>query len=288
MIFGAFCNAFLSKALKRLIRQERPLYTTNGGATATAADAAHLVQAAASGVVASAVDAAVFTADELGVSHPSPTPVMQALPVPMTKDLGHGMPSSHAMSLFYFAAYIALACEDIILSTAHYDTRGVSPHPVILVLRRLLPDWMETSWDAGTGRIVFIVILFSLVCVECWTRVRRRLHTWAQIVVGSVLGAVVGSVHYFRVMPMLREASRDIPPLAERSTTFVAMFTIGMTLMAALTLGQRRHAAGCCARLPARAPPLVSSLMLSSMLAIPCVCLQSVARSALRRMYFAE
>lgn len=239
---GAFLNAFLSKGLKRLIAQERPMYAAREIAAVDApSSASQLVQTAASGVMASAVDAAFFTADELGVSHPSPTAVLQSLPVPMP-DLGHGMPSSHAMSLFYFAAYLALASAAIIFSHQHYDSRSEQPHPVILLLRRLLPDWMEASWDDGWGRSVLIGALYALVSLECYTRIRRRYHTWQQIVVGAGLGTVVGFVHHRWLMPIIREASRDVPSLQERSPAFIACFTVGMTALAAITLGQSTRA----------------------------------------------
>lgn len=240
-LVGAFSNAFLSKGLKRLIRQDRPLHKTTqlahdeGARTA----ATHLVEAATSAVVATAVDTAIFAADEIGIKHPSPTPILHALPVPMEKELGHGMPSSHAMSLCFFATYIALACQTIYLVS---HPNGVSSiHPFISLLRNLLPSCLKSSWDYGYGRYIFMTIMFVLVILECASRVRRRYHTWAQIIVGSILGSIVGYIHSTYAMPILREVSRDIPPLAERSNTFIITFSLGMTLLGALTLGTERH-----------------------------------------------
>jgi membrane-associated phospholipid phosphatase len=242
---GAFLNVFISKGLKRLIAQDRPMYAMQKQA-GTAAAAGQAVKGAASGVIASAVDAAFFAADELGVSHPSPRHVLGALPVPQP-DLGHGMPSSHAMSLFYFATYLALASKAIVFSPAHYSSSSASssssgalqaaPHPVILLLRRILPDWMEESWDDGVGRYVCIGVVYALVSVECYTRIRRRYHTWQQIVVGACLGSLYGFVHHRFVMPVVREQSKDVPPLAERSNTFMVCVTVGMTALAAIVLG---------------------------------------------------
>lgn len=234
-------NAFLSKGLKRLIRQERPLYAIPRLIAETATHegtlqaASQVAQAATSGVLATAVDAAIFAADELGVAHPSPTPILQSLPVPMKSDMGHGMPSSHAMSLFYFATYLSIAAQSIYLRNVHYPASDLG-HPFIQLMRRLLPDPCEESWDVGYGRTIVITTMFTLVAFECYTRIRRRFHTWQQITVGAILGSIVGFVHYHYVMPAIREASRDIPPLSDRSPTFIASFTLFMTSIAALTL----------------------------------------------------
>ena len=262
-ICGAFVNAFLAKLLKRAIAQDRPMFAAekrNNNSRkrsssrvapplvpmpSSAADASvghraeEAVKEAASEVAAAAVDAAVFAADTLGVAHPEPTPLLASLPHPMPteKELGHGMPSSHAMSLFYFATYLSLAAYS-------YDTRPVlssagvpaPPHPFISLLQTHVPQWLQLSWTGGYARPVAVSVLYVLVSLECWTRIRRRLHSWQQICVGGLLGATVAWIHTRVGMPLVRELSKDVPPLAERSTQFKIVLVTCFTIVALLTL----------------------------------------------------
>jgi hypothetical protein len=257
-VLGAFLNAFIAKLLKRVIKQQRPMFRPSLAATATkskqqassdaladtsdgvVAAAGALVQEAASEVAASAVDTALFAADTFGVSHPPPEPLLAALPHPQLseKHLGHGMPSSHAMSLFYFATYLTLAVYDSRNWQPVINSAGVPqpPHPFVVLLQTHLPAWLLHSWTHGWARPTIVAVLYTLVSLECWTRIRRRLHSPAQIGVGALLGAVVAFLHAHVLMPVVREQSKDVPPLAERSAQFKIVLVACMTIMAALTL----------------------------------------------------
>lgn len=268
-ICGAFINAFIAKLLKRIIAQKRPMFVepvtkahaamptaskrnvsvapTAAAAAApvgsdTAASvgemAASVVQEAASEVAASAVDAAVFAADVLGVEHPSSAPLLAALPHPQPseKHLGHGMPSSHAMSLFYFATYLTLAAYSTGGAVITSAGSPVQPHPFVQLLQTYLPTWIQHSWTHGWLRPLLVGVLYTLVSLECWTRIRRRLHSWQQIAVGAFLGSAVAAVHFIRVMPLVRELSKDVPPLAERSAEFKLVLVAFFAVIGALTL----------------------------------------------------
>lgn len=261
-ICGAFMNAFIAKLLKRIIAQKRPMFVepvtkaaagkrnvsvapaaaaapAGSDAAASVTElAASVVQEAASEVAASAVDAAVFAADVLGVEHPSSAPLLAALPHPQPseKHLGHGMPSSHAMSLFYFATYLTLAAYSTGGTVITSAGSPVQPHPFVQLLRTYLPTWLQHSWTHGWTRPLLVALLYTLVSFECWTRIRRRLHSWQQIAVGAFLGSAVATVHWHRVMPLVRELSKDVPPLAERSTEFKLVLVAFFAIVGALTL----------------------------------------------------
>jgi len=246
-VAGAFLNAFLAKLLKRLIGQQRPMFRAPPQPPAIPPDAegvvavaGALVQEAVSEVAASAVDTALFAADTLGVEHPAPEPILAALPHPQLSEqhLGKGMPSSHAMSLFYFATYLTLAIYDSRDWQPVLSSEGVPqpPHPFVQLLQAHLPQWFLQSWAHGWARPAVVALLYTLVSLECWTRIRRRLHSPAQICVGALLGACVATVHTRFWMPLLREASKDVPPLAERTTEFKVALVAFMAVLAALTL----------------------------------------------------
>lgn len=67
------------------------------------------------------------------------------------KTLGYGMPSSHSCSLFYAIVWL------------HY-------HESI--------------------HIYYIYVMYIIICIECWSRIYRRFHTWKQIIAGSILGTL--------------------------------------------------------------------------------------------------
>ena len=123
-IYGAICNALLSKILKRLINAARP-----AGAQ---------------------------------LSDP-------------------GMPSSHAMSLFFFAAFLSNGALEWHVS----DTLYISSKMLSLVNDHL----RLLQRTAAVGVVALAAVLAVL-------RVRAGLHTVAQISVGSAIGACNGAVWY--------------------------------------------------------------------------------------------
>jgi membrane-associated phospholipid phosphatase len=79
------------------------------------------------------------------------------------KSSGYGMPSNHAQSLAFFAAYTALFC----VRRAHFE-------------------WRITRW-ALIGAAV------ALAAAVCWSRVALHLHSAEQVVVGALVGAAAGA-----------------------------------------------------------------------------------------------
>lgn len=149
-LFGAICNALLSKVLKRLINISRPV-----GAR---------------------------------LSDP-------------------GMPSSHAQSLFFFAAYLASG-------VAGWQTL---PSPML-----------------RAGAAVGLVLLATGLTL---LRVRAGLHTPLQVGVGAVIGAVNGAAMWV-ASPRIE---RHIEHQVERPELIAALLVVGFLTVASVerTLGWR-------------------------------------------------
>jgi len=238
-IFGAFINAFIGKLLKRILKHDRPLYVAAAGAAKEVVDgAASAAAEAGSEMVASAVDAAVLTASQFGVAKPNTRAILSSLPHPQRtdKELGHGMPSSHAMSLAFFASYLSLTAMQLVLTPPSSSTS----HPMLDSLRSMLPSSFHREWDKDLSwRVSLVAVLYGLVLLECANRVRRRLHSSAQILVGLLLGSLNGFIHHRYGMAWIREQFKHTSTLAERSVQFKIALTIALTLVSALTL--ERH-----------------------------------------------
>ena len=124
-IYGAICNALLSKVLKRLINAARPV----------------------------------------GAQLSDP-----------------GMPSSHAMSLFFFAAFLSSGALEW---RATLNASILSDSALSFVNNRL--DMLR--WIAAASVVALAAALAIL-------RVRAGLHTVAQVSVGSAIGACNGAFWY--------------------------------------------------------------------------------------------
>jgi membrane-associated phospholipid phosphatase len=114
------------------------------------------------------------------------------------KKLGPGMPSSHAMSLFYFAVYLSLQQRFGGWLSSGSSSSSSSPNhsnSIIII-------------------IVVRVMLLTAATLATYSRVRRRLHTAAQCVVGAALGSCSAAAMHWCAMPRIRRwhANRE-PPL---------------------------------------------------------------------------
>lgn len=93
-----------------------------------------------------------------------------------------GMPSSHAQSLFFFAAFLASGAQ-------------IWSMPI---------EFANGTPLASVFRAVASVAIVALAAVLTLLRVRAGLHTMAQIGVGAVIGAANGAL-WFRTSPALLE-----------------------------------------------------------------------------------
>ena len=84
-----------------------------------------------------------------------------------------GMPSSHAQSLFFFAAYLGAAARDS-----------------VAIGRLLGPDAPRRTVDLVRGAVAVGLVVAALAL--SLQRVAAGLHTLAQVVVGGVVGGVCG------------------------------------------------------------------------------------------------
>ena len=155
-IYGAICNALLSKLLKRMINAARP-----AGAQ---------------------------------LSDP-------------------GMPSSHAMSLFFFAAFLSSGLLE-------WD---VWPRGALLSTQHL-----ELLRPAAACCVVVLAAVLALL------RVRAGLHTIAQVSVGSAIGACNGALWYrYGAGPLEQYLEVRIDGLSGASTKGIAG---ALVLVGALTV----------------------------------------------------
>lgn len=161
---------------------------------------------------------------------------------PKHAELGHGMPSSHAQSLFYFATYLALASKFITFQTiqhtlTHEQTQTqTSPSTISNIIAPYLTSSMIDSWQLGYARIYLILALYSYAIGASVTRIIRGLHTTPQIVVGAVIGAIFAYFYECYAMPWIRLQTADVLPIRERSWQFQLGVSFLLTSISALTL----------------------------------------------------
>uniref|UniRef100_A0A2P2I2I9 Dolichyldiphosphatase n=2 Tax=Hirondellea gigas TaxID=1518452 RepID=A0A2P2I2I9_9CRUS len=89
----------------------------------------------------------------------------------------YGMPSSHSQMAWFFAAYTIL----FVLFRLHHNRDSV----------------FEMLWKVST--LLSVVVMAALVM---YSRVYLLYHSWAQVLVGAVLGVVLG-VSWFAVVHLL-------------------------------------------------------------------------------------
>ena len=92
-----------------------------------------------------------------------------------------GMPSSHAQSLFFFASYLSLVVDDLVIESF------VGSAPII--------------------RAAFPAACFGTAAVLANLRVRAGLHTYAQVSVGGAFGAAAAAA-WVKLQPSLILAVR--------------------------------------------------------------------------------
>mmetsp|Transcript_22948 Transcript_22948/g.64484 ORF Transcript_22948/g.64484 Transcript_22948/m.64484 type:complete len:215 (+) Transcript_22948:75-719(+) len=93
---------------------------------------------------------------------------------------GFGMPSSHAQFMFFFATYFTL-----LLVTSNLSL-GVA-------LPRGLPLRAAAVWTIFLGAVVV-----------SYTRIFLGVHTWAQVIVGAMVGAMTAVVWYAAMVRIVR------------------------------------------------------------------------------------
>jgi hypothetical protein len=91
----------------------------------------------------------------------------------MTEGRGPGMPSSHSSSLFFFASYLTL--------TAALDTASNE--------WRLLGGRLHATGDSRLQLFRGAALAFDIYALVASISRVPKLHTYAQIVVGALVGA---------------------------------------------------------------------------------------------------
>ncbi|XP_047740607.1 dolichyldiphosphatase 1-like, partial [Hyalella azteca] len=86
----------------------------------------------------------------------------------------YGMPSSHSQMVWFFALYATF----FVLFRLHHNRESI----------------FEAIWKAS-----IIAAVFCIASVVVYSRVYLLYHSWAQVIVGSVLGAVLGVGWFFIV-----------------------------------------------------------------------------------------
>jgi len=144
-------------------------------------------------------------------------------------DIGHGMPSSHAQSMFYFATYLSLAVllppAPVIPFTAadsairldlapgcpkdkqslEQDLENVTTFWQMLpLLAKYEIDWTETVFASTYAKYCFVAFLLLWATLASAVRVRSKLHSVAQIVVGACVGSSFCALYVIFVMPYMR------------------------------------------------------------------------------------
>ncbi|CAN0299960.1 unnamed protein product [Ectocarpus sp. 12 AP-2014] len=126
-----------------------------------------------------------------------------------------GMPSSHAMSLFYLGTYLVI---------------GLQEHGVLL-LHPSLP-----SWPLGVTQTQTLLGMYALTA-SLW-RVKAGFHTLPQVAVGAAVGAVDAVLWYHLCHPYLLSQARlgqvdtvfggpNIPVELAFAVCFVTFLTFG-------------------------------------------------------------
>ncbi|CAM9410990.1 unnamed protein product [Ectocarpus sp. 12 AP-2014] len=125
-----------------------------------------------------------------------------------------GMPSSHAMSLFYLGTYLVI---------------GLQEHGVLL-LHPSLP-----SWPVGVMQTQTLLGMYALTA-SLW-RVKAGFHTLPQVAVGAAVGAVDAVLWYHLCHPYLLSQARlgvetvfggpNIPVELAFAVCFVTFLTFG-------------------------------------------------------------
>ena len=170
-----------------------------------------------------------------------------------------GMPSSHAQSLFFFAAYLSLAMDYV-----DSEFKGVCCIGVVIAVRcpttdRIGCGWDETGWG-GPGMVGWVMMPLvsrdSCVLRDVWRllsrfslsadphphaqataaashRVRAGLHTTAQVVVGALIGSSFAFGWRLRVQPYLEQSFANI----ESHGTAFGMLVVGLALTGVLVVG---------------------------------------------------
>ncbi|KAG8199408.1 hypothetical protein JTE90_000276 [Oedothorax gibbosus] len=84
----------------------------------------------------------------------------------------YGMPSNHAQFMWFFASYMAF----FLLIRLHH---GNSTHP------------LENAW-----KYIATIIVVCVATIVTYSRIYLQYHTWNQVMWGSILGIVLGSLWF--------------------------------------------------------------------------------------------
>jgi dolichyldiphosphatase len=138
-----------------------------------------------------------------------------------------GMPSSHAQSLFFFAAYLSAAAMRADLL------------PVLAIADSGLPSLVTVSATPEQATAFAALALASAVAAAS-LRVSDGLHTLAQVGVGAMIGGLVGASWCVLVQPRLAAAVATAGG-ATRAAAVTGLIVVGMV---GLVFAERRVGAG--------------------------------------------
>jgi dolichyldiphosphatase len=133
--------------------------------------------------------------------------VVLAQPRPVgAKKTDNGMPSSHALSLFFFGSYLAVACLRMAVAAA------TAPKPAGVSTAAEQHDAaLSAALQAAQWGVGALVCVFSAMALS-WQRVDAGLHTPSQVAVGALIGAVNGAAWARLEVSILPQVVELLPP----------------------------------------------------------------------------
>lgn len=214
LIGGACCNVVCSKVLKRLIGQHRPIQHS----LFTDKDKLNLDE--------SNDNKNVIKKNKNNSASSSSS----------SHELGHGMPSSHAMSLSFISTFVCLGMKHIRFTDTHLNTTSINLTPFEAILHRITPLFIQSYWNSGFLPRSILGLLFAFIIWECNYRIRIKYHTFAQIVVGLVIGGMNGLLFHEYAMPFIRSYTSDWRSMQEKSTLEIVFAAVSIGGIGAVLL----------------------------------------------------
>jgi dolichyldiphosphatase len=130
-----------------------------------------------------------------------------------------GMPSSHAQSLFFFAAYLSAA-----VLRAEFL-------PALVIAESELPSFVQVSSTPEQATVCIALALLSAVGATS-RRISDGLHTREQVVVGAIIGGLMGASWCVLVQPRLAAAVATTGGASQAAlaTSLIVVVTIGLAI----------------------------------------------------------